>query len=116
MRIPTEEIDEISSIPAPAPADPRVEGIEETGPRHPLVPRSALREESALPGLAVPSPRAPSAETGTAPAAEPVIRVTIGRIEVRAAAPAPPPAPAPRPAGPRLSLEDYLRRRGEGRM
>jgi hypothetical protein len=114
VRTPTEGIDEISSLPALA--DPRGERIEETGARRPLVPRSALREESALPGLAVPSPRAPFAETGTAPAAEPVIRVTIGRIEVRAAAPAPPPAPAARPAGPRLSLEDYLRRRGEGRM
>ena len=45
----------------------------------------------------------------------PVIRVTIGRIEVRAAAP---PAPAPRPAappsGPRLSLDAYLERRGGG--
>ncbi len=114
LRIPTEEIDEISSTPSPA--APRGERIEATEAHRPLFPRSALREESALPGLAVLSPRAMSAETGTAPAAEPVIRVTIGRIEVRAAAPAPPPAPAARPAVPRLSLEDYLRRRGEGRM
>jgi hypothetical protein len=57
------------------------------------------------------------AEAGAAPpAAEPTIRVTIGRIEVRATAPTPPPAPAARPAGPRLTLEEYLRRRSEGRM
>ena len=46
-----------------------------------------------------------------APAAEPVIQVTIGRIEVRAT---PPPAQPsrPRPAAlPALSLEEYLRRR-----
>jgi hypothetical protein len=53
-------------------------------------------------------------QAGQAP--EPTIRVTIGRIEVRATAPAPPPAPAARPAGPRLTLEEYLRRRNEGRM
>lgn len=52
-----------------------------------------------------------------APAAEPVIQVTIGRIEVRAT-PAAAPAPRPRPAAsPAMSLEEYLRRRsrrGEG--
>jgi hypothetical protein len=49
-------------------------------------------------------------------APEPTIRVTIGRIEVRATAPAPPPAPAARPTGPRLTLEEYMRRRNEGRL
>ena len=47
-----------------------------------------------------------------------VVRVTIGRVEVRAVmAPAPPAADAPRPArkGPALSLEDYLEQRGRGR-
>jgi hypothetical protein len=45
------------------------------------------------------------------PRAAPVIRVTIGRIEVRAVAPPAPPEPrrAPPPA---LSLEEYLRRGG----
>lgn len=44
--------------------------------------------------------------------AEPTIQVTIGRIEVRAA---PPGKPQARPEKPRgiLSLEDYLKRRGE---
>ena len=44
----------------------------------------------------------------------PVIRVTIGRIEVRAVHP---PAPASKPAKPRLpklSLEEYLRKRQRG--
>jgi hypothetical protein len=44
----------------------------------------------------------------------PIIRVTIGRVEVRAIHP---PAPVPKsvkPAAPRLSLEDYLRKRERG--
>lgn len=43
------------------------------------------------------------------PSSAPVIRVTIGRIEVRAAAPPPPPVEAPAPPPPRISLDDYLR-------
>jgi DNA-binding transcriptional regulator YdaS (Cro superfamily) len=44
----------------------------------------------------------------------PTIQVTIGRIEVRAVTQSPGrPQPA-RPAQPKLSLEDYLRSRGEG--
>jgi hypothetical protein len=41
-------------------------------------------------------------------AAAPAIRVTIGRVEVRAVTP-PPPAEPPAPPTPRLSLDDYLR-------
>jgi hypothetical protein len=53
------------------------------------------------------------------PAAEaddrPTVRVTIGRVEVRAVMP-PPPAPAKSaPATPRLSLGDYLKQRSLGR-
>jgi hypothetical protein len=45
---------------------------------------------------------------------EPIIRVTIGRVEVRAVHP-PVPMPKPvKPAPPRLSLEDYLRKRARG--
>jgi hypothetical protein len=44
----------------------------------------------------------------------PIVRVTIGRIEVRAVHPtAPAPKPA-KPAPPRLSLEDYLHERKRG--
>jgi hypothetical protein len=43
----------------------------------------------------------------------PAVRVTIGRVEVRAVQPpAPPPPSAPR--GPALSLDDYLKQRSEG--
>jgi hypothetical protein len=50
-----------------------------------------------------PLPREPDA---------PVIHVSIGRIDVRAVAPAEKPQPKARPPlAPRLSLDDYLRRR-----
>jgi hypothetical protein len=41
------------------------------------------------------------------------VRVSIGRVEVRAVRPAapPPPRPAPEPARPSQSLDDYLRER-----
>lgn len=47
----------------------------------------------------------------------PVVRVTIGRVEVRAVSPPARPVapPAPRPRQPSLSLGDYLAQRGEGR-
>jgi hypothetical protein len=47
----------------------------------------------------------------------PSVRVTIGRVEVRAIAP-PPPRPAlarPRSPVPRLSLDEYVRLRDEGK-
>ncbi|HEY2295929.1 MAG TPA: hypothetical protein VGM86_34950 [Thermoanaerobaculia bacterium] len=98
------------------PPEPADQGHSEAAlPAHrPLIPRAALRQ----PPPAAPAPLASRAEAGPAAASapEPTIRVTIGRIEVRAAAPAPPQAPAPRPAAPRLTLEEYLRRRGEERM
>lgn len=45
--------------------------------------------------------------------ATPTIQVTIGRVEVRATTPARR-VDSPRPAGPKLSLEDYLRGRSKG--
>ncbi|MEP7343058.1 MAG: hypothetical protein ABI977_35350 [Acidobacteriota bacterium] len=47
--------------------------------------------------------------------AAPVIRVTIGRIDVRAVTQAPPPARRATPPAPKLSLEDYLRSRNGGK-
>jgi hypothetical protein len=60
---------------------------------------------------ASPPPRQPSmAAADSEVEAAPVIHVSIGRIEVRAAQPAPQPRTAPAPAGPpRTSLGDYLR-------
>ncbi len=73
--------------------------LEERPVTPPLQPRITVVERSSLPVRA------------EAPAAEPVIQISIGRIEVRAT---PPPAqPArPRPAThAAMSLEEYLRRR-----
>jgi hypothetical protein len=71
-----------------------------------VVPRI---ERVIAPAIASPPPRQPSLAEAGADAA-PVIHVSIGRIEVRAAQPAPQPRPAPAPAGPpRTSLGDYLR-------
>jgi len=44
------------------------------------------------------------------PAAAPQVQITIGRVEIRAAAPQPPQAPR----GPTMSLDDYLARRAGG--
>jgi hypothetical protein len=45
----------------------------------------------------------------------PAVTVTIGRVEVRAMPQAVARPPAARPAAPEMSLEDYLRSRGEGK-
>jgi hypothetical protein len=45
------------------------------------------------------------------PNASPIIHVTIGRVEVRAIHPAAPQSTPAKPAPPRISLEDYLRKR-----
>ena len=56
------------------------------------------------------SPSRPSQHGGAADAvAGHVVRVTIGRIEVRAVTPPAPPAEAPAPPAPQLSLDEYLR-------
>ena len=72
-------------------------------PRIALAPR--VREHSGVPATLSPEP--------------PVIKVTIGRIEVRANAASQRPAPAPArpPSRPRpaLSLDDYLKQRGGSR-
>jgi hypothetical protein len=44
----------------------------------------------------------------------PIIRVTIGRVEVREVHPPPPAPKQPKPAPPKLSLEDYLHKRDGG--
>jgi len=72
-----------------------------------LEPRSELR-----PPLVV--PQVESLRALQPPAAPPAVHVTIGRVEVRAM-PQPARAPAARPAGPRMSLDDYLQSRGEGK-
>lgn len=77
----------------------------------PLMPAPPVRAEVAG------APSTPSAAgRGVASATGPVIRVSIGRVEVRAVAP-PVPQPRPQPAGRRAvqSLDDYLSQRERGR-
>jgi hypothetical protein len=62
---------------------------------------------------------APPAKTqprASEPAEPAVIRVTIGRIEVRATTPPLPAAPRTRPPGPALTLDDYLKQRNGGQL
>jgi hypothetical protein len=55
------------------------------------------------------APHPATAPPHAAPREEPIVHVTIGRVEIRASVPAAPAAPRPAPAGPRpLSLGDYL--------
>jgi len=91
--------------PAPRPDSP-VHGPRHDTPRPTPPALVAPRPQPAFP--ASPGPRA----------AAPTVRVTIGRIEVRAVAPPAPPIlpPAPQSTQPTLSLDDYLRvRRGASR-
>lgn len=62
----------------------------------------------------VPAPIAPPAP-GDVAANEPTIRVTIGRVEVRAALPPPRAAPGPSAPEPSLTLEEYVEQRRSGR-
>lgn len=73
----------------PVTARPRTEGRQEWGLREPRVDAP----ESSAPG----------------------IRVTIGRIEVRAITPPPARRTEPARSGPKLSLDDYLKQRTGGR-
>ncbi len=113
--------------PRPGPADSN-EPLE--GPtRQPTVAEAAIAADTvaqpAQPPLMPPpaylTPAPPQTPAGSpavpSPPQPPVIRVTIGRIEVRAVTPPPiaPPAPRPAPRPPSLSLDDYLKERRGGR-
>jgi hypothetical protein len=103
------------------------------GPLHPTLSAAALDgADSAAAGTAgwdrtLPGPAGVDASTAsvgtamdrreTAPAAAPIVRVTIGRIEVRAelSSPKPRTASATRTKSAATSLDDYLKQRSEGR-
>lgn len=90
---------------AQAPAGPSAEAT-----RPPAAPRSA-----ALPARWAPSAPAPLRDAARSPSPETVVRIEIGRVEVRAVAPPRPAAPAvPRTAEP-SRLEAYLAGRRPGR-
>ncbi len=78
----------------------------------------ALNPAASLRPRAEPPPRhavaSRIATSSPMPAPEPVIHVTIGRIEVRANTASAPVAQKPRDASPVMALDDYLRGRTEG--
>ena len=79
-------------------------------PVHPEAPPAAV---------AIPLPTGPAPQWRPAAAQQPpTIKVTIGRVEIRAVTPPPaaaPQRPAERRVAARLSLDEYLRQRNEGR-
>lgn len=81
----------------------------------PLTPAIQPRPVSPAPPRIKPAlPHAFGEPSNPRPAEAPTIQVTIGRIEVRATPPVAP-VPKPRPASPKLSLDDYLCQRNEGK-
>ncbi len=78
-----------------------------------------IRPSITLPAASGPTGEVMKAEPGTdqtAKEAAPVIRISIGRVEVRAVMPtAPAPRPAPARPRPGLSLDDYLKEREGGK-
>lgn len=89
------------------------EAVSEGGPDRSIVPveaRLAVAQPPAVSDLE-------SGKTRSTPASAPSIRVTIGRIEVRAVSPPAPPPPQPRATRPlpALTLGEYLRQRNEGK-
>ena len=90
----------------PAPVAPVVAAVE---PARPLLDgdgKATVTEAKVLPRVEIMKPAA----AGRARAPEPIIHVSIGRIEVRAAA-APGTAQKARAASPVMSLGEYLERR-----
>jgi len=85
----------------------------------PSIPATVGARPAVAPHVESVTPVTPATPTVSPPVSQsaPTIRVTIGRIDVRAVMPPAPPAPRSRPSrpGPTLSLEDYLQQRREGR-
>lgn len=81
------------------------------GPEAPLVSVAGRQRATAASGL-VAAHREREAAKATS---SPTIRITIGRVEVRAVAPEPAQPPPVASPGPALSLEDYLKRHDGGR-
>ncbi len=111
----------LAAEPAPVPAAPPQRTpssplVEVSSRRRPSSPgRPSSRERPSARPLAPPVRGRRDERVPETPAEPPSIRVTIGRVEVRAVSP-PPPAEPPPPAKPRISLDDYLRsHRGRSR-
>lgn len=133
---PVEEEDGPSPPPEPSPGIPKdVSGSQRTSkPSRPerrqvpeAPPSTTYPQRSLVPRVLRPNiaarrepARSRPDEQGVAlpelPSSPPTVRVTIGRVEVRAILPptSPPPRIPPARRGPALSLDDYLKQRNEG--
>lgn len=85
------------------------------------MPPATVRQSTAVPRIeravalvAAVQPKLRAAVPERAPAGPPPVQITIGRVEVRGLPHESRPPREARPAGPRLSLEDYLRERAAG--
>ena len=110
---------DIMPVQKPRPVDsiPRREAVRITAPGLAHEISRTIPERRAVPLARNSGDRAerPVAPIATKPQA-PIIRVTIGRVDVRAEFPAPAaPAATRRAEAPSLSLDDYLKLRNEGR-
>ncbi len=87
-------------------SNPLVEPASVGEHRHPTIPSSGTPARS----------KPHSFRSGEISSSAPDVQVTIGHVELRMIAPAPQPAQPRRPATPRVTLDDYLKRKnGESR-
>jgi hypothetical protein len=129
-RVPTDPLPKTPEQPIEIVRETLLVPLQNPEPNSPLLVRQMLAQshETGIPGAPV-SPLTPATNreskqsrdrTPTVPPNEsaeerPIVRVTIGRIEVRAVTPpAPAPRQAARPPVPKLTLDDYLKSRNEG--
>lgn len=108
----------VAPVITPRPGEPQDRGSTLSDRAELVAPMITPRlDESQHPGSplsdrAEPIPYAPEAERETAP----TIKITIGRVDVRAVMPErPAPRPAPERRNPALSLEEYLKQRSGGK-
>jgi hypothetical protein len=114
--------DRLELQPAPDPSSPVVSDVSggqraAIFPRRPSMPLPVRPQATPSLEPPQPSPTERRAADSESPPATPIIRVSIGRIDVRAVVLPAPPAPRPSPVrrGPALTLDDYLKQRSEGR-
>ena len=121
--VPTLRPQDDQSGERPSPEPPRRRTVVVRERQHPPQSEPAARERrrdrvpTGPDEVRLPSPPAlqpPPVPAQAAPTEPPVVRVTIGRVEVRAVLPPAPPERATPRRAPRMTLDEYLRQ-GDGR-
>jgi hypothetical protein len=132
--IQTQREEHIRAVPTVRAEDSSGERKQATGPRLEAATRSAKESDESksiqqgtaarlvpvLPKLETPRPISESknsmdAKISSAEERSPTVHIRIGRIEVRAATQSSPPARAAVPNRPKMTLDEYLLRRNEGK-